>query len=69
MEAICKSENDGILCFDTPESLFKWNGVGNITSNRQQSTYKLNNFNWNKAAKRPRTLVCHDHRGGYLEYE
>uniref|UniRef100_A0A915MGI0 Mannosyl-glycoprotein endo-beta-N-acetylglucosaminidase n=1 Tax=Meloidogyne javanica TaxID=6303 RepID=A0A915MGI0_MELJA len=64
MEAICKSENDGILCFDTPESLFKWNGVGNITSNRQQSTYKLNNFNWNKAAKRPRTLVCHDHRGG-----
>uniref|UniRef100_A0A914NBC4 Mannosyl-glycoprotein endo-beta-N-acetylglucosaminidase n=1 Tax=Meloidogyne incognita TaxID=6306 RepID=A0A914NBC4_MELIC len=69
MEVICKSENDGILCFDTPESLFKWNGVGNITPYRHQSTYKLNNFNWNKAAKRPRTLVCHDHRGGYLEYE
>nr|CAD2201209.1 unnamed protein product [Meloidogyne enterolobii] len=69
MEVICKSENDGILCFDTPESLFLWNGVGNITPNRHQSTYKLNNFNWNKAAKRPRTLVCHDHRGGYLEYE
>ncbi|CAK5106010.1 unnamed protein product [Meloidogyne enterolobii] len=69
MDVICKSENDGIFNFDTPENLFLWNGVGNIASNRHQSTYKLTNFNWNKAAKRPRTLVCHDHRGGYLEYE
>ncbi|CAK5103376.1 unnamed protein product [Meloidogyne enterolobii] len=64
MEVICKSENDGILCFDTTESLFLWNEIENITPNPHQSTYKLNNFNWNKAAKRPRTLVCHDHRGG-----
>uniref|UniRef100_A0A914KYD5 Mannosyl-glycoprotein endo-beta-N-acetylglucosaminidase n=1 Tax=Meloidogyne incognita TaxID=6306 RepID=A0A914KYD5_MELIC len=69
MKTTCNSKNDGILSFDTPESLFLWNELVNITSSCHQSTYKLNNFNWNKAAKRPRTLVCHDHRGGYLEYE
>uniref|UniRef100_A0A915MD35 Mannosyl-glycoprotein endo-beta-N-acetylglucosaminidase n=1 Tax=Meloidogyne javanica TaxID=6303 RepID=A0A915MD35_MELJA len=69
MKTTCNSKNDGILSFDTPESLFLWNELVNITSSCHQSTYKLNNFNWNKAAKRPRTLVCHDHCGGYLEYE
>lgn len=70
MEVTFKSKNDGMFSFETLENLFLRNDVQNNISNHQHSsTYNLNNFNWKKAIQRPRTLVCHDHRSGYLEYE
>jgi hypothetical protein len=52
--------------FDNLEFLLNWRPPSNYEGNLH-AAHKLENFKWEMNV--PRTLVCHDHRGGYLKYE
>ena len=59
----CCSGSDFIY-FDSLDSLFKWDGQTHTTAD---DIVRMRNFRWKN--DRPKTLLCHDHRGGFLQYE
>lgn len=56
-------QGKNFIYFTSVESLFKWQkDSANILT-----VSNLENFKWKYDT--PKTLICHDHQGGYQEYE
>uniref|UniRef100_A0A914I4K3 Mannosyl-glycoprotein endo-beta-N-acetylglucosaminidase n=1 Tax=Globodera rostochiensis TaxID=31243 RepID=A0A914I4K3_GLORO len=59
-------KENNFVYFDSLNSILSGN-LQILSQQRQCPLYDLVNFNWK--SNRPKTLVCHDHRGGYMDYE